>query len=264
LDGRKGVRVVGFSELLVFLDLLGGYMGEYLGVGAGWQRLCAGFVLLGESQASWYFRIGSVAGAGLRSWLIFPYFSLSILASLYHGLNSGQCYGLLPLLYPYFSICLDLLLGDCISDMVLRREVLVGLAMSRICFAWAQPGCLFWRLHFAAHSPCSSIVLGKLAGSGLAKHSGNTWERGVQSVVLFVGFVPNVGLRWSVCELVRVASFWGAGRQVVFLSTFVVLLRGLLCDMCGVGRVGLAPPPSCLSGFGGFPWPYLHRLFSGF
>lgn len=55
------------------LDLLGGYMGEYLGVGAGWQDIVR--VLLLGNLRELVFPDRFLGGRGwLRSWLIFPVF----------------------------------------------------------------------------------------------------------------------------------------------------------------------------------------------
>jgi hypothetical protein len=57
------------------LDLLGGYMGEYLGVGAGWQDIVR--VLLLGNLRELVFPNRFWGGQGwLRSWLNFPFFFL--------------------------------------------------------------------------------------------------------------------------------------------------------------------------------------------
>jgi hypothetical protein len=49
---------------LGILDLLGGYMGKYLGVGRVGKDIVAGFLCCWGISESWYFRIGYGAGAG--------------------------------------------------------------------------------------------------------------------------------------------------------------------------------------------------------
>jgi hypothetical protein len=196
----------------------------------------------------------------MRSWLIFPFSFLSILASLYHGLTVGNataCFRFYILISLLSGL---LLLGDLHLGYGFTAGSFGGVGNVSHLFCLGSPwvsrsgGFISLRTRRVL-----THVLGKLAGSGLAKHSGNTRERGVQSVVLFVGFVPKVGLRWlGLWGWFGFASFWGARWQVVFLSTLLFCSRGLLWDMCdGVERAGWFGASSVLlSGFGGFSWAF--------
>lgn len=73
------------------LDLLGGYMGEYLGVGAGWQDIVRVLLLRNLRELVFPDRF---LGAGPAEELVeFPFFFFSCpifhLVSLYHGLTVG-------------------------------------------------------------------------------------------------------------------------------------------------------------------------------
>jgi hypothetical protein len=175
--------------------------------------------------------------------------------------DSGQCYGLLPLLYPYFSIVWTFVTRGSAS-----RIWFYGGKFWRgwQCFAFVLLGLTlgfsFWRLHFSAHSPCSYTCFGETGGLGFGKafgkHSG-AW-RAKRCVVCWVCSQSRAQMAWSV-GLVRVCvSFWGARRQVVFLSTLLFCSRGLLWDMYdGVERAGWFGASSVLlSGFGGFSWAF--------
>lgn len=230
-------------------------MGEYLGVGAGWQRHCAVYCVVGGISSELVFPDRFRWRGRIEELVDISLFFLVHLGFAVSWIDSGQCYGLLPLLYPYFCYGLDLLLGDCISDMVLRRQVLGGFGNVSHLSCLGSP----WVPVLEASFLCALAVFfysfGVTGGLGFGKAFGKhlgAW-RAKRCVVCWVCSQRRAQ---TGSRSVQVASFWGAGRRGGVLINFCCSAQGAVVRVVsGVERVGWAPPPSLFFWLWRLSWP---------
>lgn len=165
-------------------------MGEYLGVGAGWQDIVRVLLLGNLRELVFPDRFG---GRGwLRSWLNFPFFFLLLnlpFVFTVPWVDGGLAAAWFHFLYPYFlfSCCLDFLRAA--SRIWLRRK---GGTFRIFCYGSLVCSGGFI---YCAHSRLS-LCFGA-GGAWLAKHIWDSRERArVQSVV--VCWCPQRRVGWSV------------------------------------------------------------------